>query len=58
MNKVTPFLMFNDQLHTEVFRAASMEQVSARAQAFFTMMPGLQGEVADDEASDFENAAG
>ena len=37
-----------DQLHTEVFRAASMEQVSARAQAFFTMMPGLEAEVADD----------
>jgi len=38
-----------DQLHKEVFRAGSMEQVSARAQAFFTMMPSLETEVADDE---------
>ncbi len=47
-----------DQLHTEVFRAASMEQVSARAQAFFTMMPGLEAEVPDDEDAESENTAG
>jgi len=47
-----------DQLHTEVFRAASMDQVSARAQAFFAMMPGLEAEVADDEQGESENAAG
>jgi hypothetical protein len=47
-----------DQLHTEVFRAASMEPVSARAQAFFTMMPALEAEVADDDEAESENAAG
>lgn len=46
-----------DQLHTEVFRAASMERVSARAQAFFTMMPALEAEVADDEDAESENTA-
>lgn len=43
-----------DQLHTEVFRAASMTQVSARAYAFFAVMPSLKAEVADVEP---ENAA-
>ena len=47
-----------DQLHTEVFRAASLEQVSARAQSFFTMMPSLAAEVADDEEAETENTAG
>jgi hypothetical protein len=46
------------QLHTEVFRAASMEHVSVRAQSFFTMMPSLDAEVADDEEAESENTAG
>jgi hypothetical protein len=45
-----------EQLHTEVFRAASMEEVSARAQTFFTMMPNLEAEVADDEEAESETA--
>jgi hypothetical protein len=47
-----------DQLHTEVFRTRSMELVSARAQAFFTMMPSLEAEVADDEKVEPERPAG
>ena len=47
-----------DQLHTEVFRAVSLEPVSARAQGFFTMMPALEAEVADDDEAESENAAG
>jgi hypothetical protein len=43
-----------DQLHTEVFRAASMEQVSGRAQAFFTMMPNLEAEIGDDDQAESE----
>ena len=35
-----------------------MEQVSARAQAFFTMMPSLEAEVADEEEAEPENTAG
>ncbi len=47
-----------DKLHTEVFRAASVEQVSVRAQSFFTMMPSLEAEAADDEEVESENTAG
>ena len=39
-----------DQLHTEVFRAVSTEQITVRAQTFFGMMPRLEAEVADEEA--------
>jgi hypothetical protein len=47
-----------DQLHTEVFRAGSVEQVSARAKAFFKMMPSLETEVADGEEAEPESTAG
>ena len=32
-----------EQLHTEVFRAPSLEQVTTQAQSFFQMMPSLKG---------------
>lgn len=37
-----------EQLHTEVFRAESLEQVANRAQSFFSMMPSLKLESEDD----------
>ena len=37
-----------EQLHTEVFRAASLEHVAAHAQSFFSMMPGLGQDLEDD----------
>ena len=37
-----------EQLHTEVFRAESLEQVSSRAQSFFSIMPSLKVESEDD----------
>ena len=37
-----------EQLHTEVFRAESLEQVANRAQLFFSMMPSLGLETEDD----------
>jgi hypothetical protein len=39
-----------EQLHTEVFRAESLEQVASRAQSFFSMMPSLEVELEDDRA--------
>jgi len=38
-----------EQLHTEVFRAASLSQVGDHAEAFFSMMPALTNNVEDDE---------
>lgn len=38
-----------EQLHTEVFRAESLEQVANRAQSFFSMMPSLEVELEDDQ---------
>lgn len=37
-----------EQLHTEVFRAESLEQVTTRAQSFFSMMPSLGPDLLDD----------
>jgi len=37
-----------EELHTEVFRAESLEQVANRAQSFFSMMPSLEVESEDD----------
>ena len=37
-----------EQLHTEVFRAESLERVVTRAQSFFSMMPSLEVESEDD----------
>jgi hypothetical protein len=51
----------SERLHTEVFRAASLEQLAARAQAFFSMMPRLEwdsGEEQDSEVAEIPvNAA-
>jgi hypothetical protein len=38
-----------EQLHTEVFRAASLSQVAEQAEKFFSMMPTLTEDVDDDE---------
>ncbi len=38
-----------EQLHTEVFRAESLEQVANRAQSFFSVMPSLEVESEDDQ---------
>jgi T5orf172 domain len=37
-----------EQLHTEVFRAESLEHVANRAQSFFSLMPSLEVESEDD----------
>jgi hypothetical protein len=40
-----------EQLHTEVFRAGSMAEISARAGSFFAVMPSLaQSAENEDEA--------
>ena len=39
----------SEQLHTEVFRAASLSDVAKHAEAFFSMMPTLAEDVDDDE---------
>ena len=39
-----------EQLHTEVFRAESLEQVASRVQSFFSMMPSLEVELEDHRA--------
>jgi len=38
-----------EQLHTEVFRAASLKEVAGHAEVFFSMMPPLSEDVDDDE---------
>jgi len=38
-----------EQLHTEVFRAASLEQIANQAKAFFSMMPNLEQDSRDNE---------
>jgi hypothetical protein len=38
-----------EQVHTEVFRAASLDRVTSRAQASFAMMPKLEAVVGDSE---------
>lgn len=37
-----------EQLHTEVFRAASLEQIATRAKSFFAMMPNLEQDAEDN----------
>ena len=39
-----------EQLHTEVFRATSLEQIATRAKSFFAMMPNLEQDSEDDRA--------
>jgi hypothetical protein len=46
------------QLYTEVFRATSLEQVTARAGAFFAVMPNLEATVEDDTEAESENRTG
>ena len=36
-----------EQLHTEVFRATSLEQIASHAKLFFSMMPSLKDETGD-----------
>lgn len=36
-----------EQLHTEVFRTASLEQISAQAKSFVSMMPNLEEDSGD-----------
>ena len=38
-----------EQLHTEVFRGASLSQVAEHAETFFSMMPTLAEDVDDDD---------
>jgi len=38
-----------EQLHTEVFRAESLQQIADQAKAFFSMMPSLEQDSRDDE---------
>lgn len=46
-----------EKLHTEVFRATSLEAVERRADRFFAIMPNLRSEVgADSDESDEESA--
>jgi len=50
-----------EQLHTEVFRAASLEQVVSRAKSFFSMMPSLKEDSedgGDDQEPETEKDAG
>jgi hypothetical protein len=47
-----------EQLHTEVFRAASLAEVSARADEFFSVMPQLVTAPAEEAEESSENEAG
>lgn len=38
-----------EQLHTEVFRATSLEQISAQAKSFFSVMPNLAEDSGNDD---------
>jgi hypothetical protein len=40
-----------ERLHTEVFRAASLEQMATRAQTFFSIMPRLELDAGDEQDS-------
>ncbi len=45
-----------EQLHTEVFRATSLEQIAAQAKSFFSMMPNLKYSGDDQELETDEEA--
>lgn len=47
-----------EQVHTEIFRATSLERVTALAQAFFAMMPNLEAAVEADPEVEGENRIG
>jgi len=46
-----------EQLHTEVFRATSLEQIAAQAKSFFSMMPNLK-DSGDDQELETDKEAG
>jgi len=41
-----------EQLHSEVFRAVSLEELLIRAHAFFSMMPRLELDSGDEQDSE------
>jgi hypothetical protein len=47
-----------EQLHTEVFRATSLEQIAAQAKSFFSMMPNLEEDSGDDQELETDEKAG
>jgi len=50
-----------EQLHTEVFRAESLEDIVTQAQQFFSMMPKLEadsGDAGEDQDPETPEAAG
>lgn len=47
-----------ERLHTEVFRAASLEQMATRAQTFFSIMPRLELDSGDEQDSEAAGDAG
>ncbi len=47
----------SEQVHTEVFRAVSLESVVVRAEAFFAMMPNLEYEAGDLETDNDQSTA-
>ncbi len=47
-----------EKLHTEVYRTNSLEQLRIRAGAFFSLMPKLHDDVADEQAPETVDDAG
>ena len=50
----------SEQLHTEVFRAGTLDQVAAQAKSFFSMMPNLEvhsGAAGDDQEPETDEDA-
>lgn len=45
-----------EQLHTEVFRATDLNQVTAKAEAFFAVMPRLVAELENSEEAEIPDA--
>jgi hypothetical protein len=46
-----------EKLHTEVYRTDSLEQLRIRAEAFFSLMPRLRDDVADESAPEEDEAS-
>ena len=47
-----------EQLHSEVFRATSLEQIAAQAKSFFSMMPNLEEDSGDDQVLETDEKGG
>ena len=47
-----------ERLHTEVYRTNSLEQLRIRAEEFFSLMPKLHDDVADEQAPETADDAG